>query len=101
MFYINRLNRMKSLHIIVSGRVQGVWFRDFVIQSCLEYPDVTGFVQNKTDGTVEILFEGKQHDLEVLLKQAKVGPPHARVEDVKAIWNDIDERKYKRFSRLN
>ncbi len=73
------------LHAMVSGRVQGVYFRSFVQEQAAEL-DLTGWVRNRWDGSVEVTAEGPQHRLEVLLKALHQGPPSARVEGVDSAW---------------
>lgn len=74
-------------HVYISGRVQGVFFRDFTHSEaiCL---GLTGWVKNLPDGRVEILAEGEKEDLEKLLTGLKRGPPGARVSNVEVIWED-------------
>lgn len=75
-----------SLHAIVRGRVQGVYFRAFVEYhaTCL---GLTGFVCNVPGGrTVEVHAEGEKKQLEELLAHLRVGPPEARVDKVEVKW---------------
>lgn len=63
---------------VVSGRVQGVWFRE----SCRRQADrlaVAGSVRNLADGRVEIEAEGPRTAVESLLRWARSGPPRAQV----------------------
>ena len=67
---------------MVSGRVQGVWFRD----SCREEAqlrDVAGWVRNNSDGSVEAVFEGSDTDVAALINWMKHGPSRAYVTDVR------------------
>lgn len=75
------------LHAYVSGRVQGVFFRDFTCNEA-SYLGLTGWVKNLLDGRVEVLAEGEKEDLEKLLTKLKQGPPGARVKNVEVIWED-------------
>lgn len=66
---------------IVSGRVQGVWYRASTRERALEL-GLCGYAKNRADGTVEVLAKGKSaalHELELWLWQ---GPSAARVVDV-------------------
>lgn len=68
-------------HVVVRGRVQGVFFRD----SCrheAERHQVAGWVRNDPDGTVAALFEGRPAAVDRLVAWCREGPPHARVERV-------------------
>jgi acylphosphatase len=73
------------LHALVSGRVQGVSFRYFVLEQAAEL-DVNGWVRNRWDGSVEVAAEGPRHKLEQLLQLLRQGPPMAKVEDVDFSW---------------
>jgi acylphosphatase len=73
------------LHAQISGRVQGVYFRDSTQREAARLA-LTGWVKNKADGSVEVLAEGPKPQLETLLKFLQVGPTHARVEKVSADW---------------
>jgi acylphosphatase len=68
-------------HVVVSGRVQGVFFRDSVRRLAAEQ-GVAGWVRNTWDGTVEAVFEGEPDAVERLVEFCREGPSGARVEDV-------------------
>ncbi len=77
---------MSRLAATVYGRVQGVAFRYFV-QIHARRLGVTGYARNRADGySVEVRAEGGQADLEALLAQLRIGPPHSRVVRVDADW---------------
>ncbi|HDM36361.1 MAG TPA: acylphosphatase [Candidatus Syntrophoarchaeum butanivorans] len=76
-----------SLHIIVSGKVQGVFFR-YATRSVGEELGLDGWVRNLYDGRVEIMAEGERDKLERLLEFAHRGPPAARVDEVRYEWGD-------------
>ncbi|MCM8821082.1 MAG: acylphosphatase [Candidatus Omnitrophica bacterium] len=63
---------MKRVHIVISGRVQGVGFRFYTRDIALE-TGVKGWVKNKYDGTVEVVAEGKQEEIDKFLKKLKEG----------------------------
>jgi len=73
------------LHAIVHGRVQGVNFR-YHTQSQAQALDLTGWVANRPDGTVEVVAEGPRPALEQLLLFLQQGPSQARVDRVDAEW---------------
>lgn len=77
----------KRIHIIVSGRVQGVSFR-FGTKRHAKKLDITGYVMNKDDGTVEIIAEGEETNLKELIRWCMKGPFLARVEDIKTEWKE-------------
>jgi acylphosphatase len=64
---------------VVSGRVQGVWFRESTRRRAEEL-GVAGWVRNLPDGRVEALFEGPPAAVESALAFVREGPPLARVE---------------------
>ena len=68
--------------IQISGRVQNVGFRYFVVMKAGEY-QITGTVKNKPDGTVVVEAEGTQEKLDIFLVDLEKGPGWARVDDVK------------------
>jgi acylphosphatase len=76
------------LRIFVSGRVQGVFFRAATADEA-DQLGIKGFARNRSDGTVEIVAEGKRKHLEMLLAWAHTGPRHARVDDVTAEWGEF------------
>jgi acylphosphatase len=71
----------RRIHVIVKGRVQGVFFRKTTVQEA-ERLGLSGWVKNRSDGTVEIQAEGTEEALEAFLAFCRRGPQHARVEDV-------------------
>jgi acylphosphatase len=81
------------VHVAVTGRVQGVWFRD----SCRERArseGVGGFVRNRADGAVEAEFEGPSAAVERMVAWCRTGPPRARVDavDVATVPTSGDRR---------
>ena len=76
------------LHLIVSGRVQGVGFRYSTYDKAKEFA-VAGWVRNTASGEVEIMAEGKQENLQMLAAWARQGPPSAHVTRVGEEWTDF------------
>jgi len=72
-------------HAIITGKVQGVWFR-VETQQAARSQGVTGWVRNKMDGSVEAVFEGDEADIQATLSWCHNGPPHARVDEVAVTW---------------
>ena len=73
---------MKSkIHVIISGRVQGVWFRANTKDKA-EQLGIGGWVRNTTDGNVEAVFEGDEENIKEMLEWCHHGPPSAKVENV-------------------
>lgn len=74
---------MKSVFIIVSGRVQGVGFRYFALHKAHEL-NITGWVKNSGTGTVEIEATGEAVDLQTFTEWMKSGPTRAIVKTFSA-----------------
>ena len=73
------------LHAVITGRVQGVGFRFFVIRNAKQL-GLLGWVRNRTDGAVEIVAEGDKQDLQRLVSKLKTGPSTAWVENISIQW---------------
>jgi acylphosphatase len=69
------------VHIVISGLVQGVFFRHYTRKYAIQY-DLTGWVKNRTDGKVEAIFEGDAHQVELMIDWCRSGPPSARISEV-------------------
>ena len=76
----------ERLHCVVIGDVQGVGFRYFLIRRAQSL-GLSGWVQNRDDGTVEFVAEGSRSDLEQLERAAREGPRMARVTAVEVSWS--------------
>ncbi|MCF6204108.1 MAG: acylphosphatase [Methylococcaceae bacterium] len=72
---------MKTIHLIVSGRVQGVYFRAFTKKHAIKL-GITGFVCNKENGDVEIVAQADQENLDKFINWCHKGPLIAKVENV-------------------
>jgi acylphosphatase len=72
---------MKTLHLIIRGRVQGVFYRDSMRREAQRLL-VSGWVRNRDDGTVEAIAHGSAESVDALVQWAHRGPEHARVERV-------------------
>lgn len=72
---------MVRYRVLVSGRVQGVYYRDTCRQLALQ-SGVRGWVRNLPDGRVEAVFEGPPGDVQQLVDWARRGPRAAAVSDV-------------------
>ena len=67
-----------TLHLVIHGRVQGVFFRESMRQQA-DSLGVTGWARNRTDGTVEAVIQGSADAVDTLLQWARRGPPLAQV----------------------
>lgn len=72
---------MSCLHLLISGKVQGVWFRESMRQEALAN-GATGWVRNLPDGKVEAVVCGNEEAVQALLNWAKKGPPLSRVDGI-------------------
>lgn len=74
-------------HLIISGRVQGVYFRAETCDQAAAL-GLTGWVRNKPDRTVEVVVEGSRENVEKLIGWCRQGPPMAEVSSVTVTWKD-------------
>ena len=88
------MEEIKTLHIIVSGKVQGVYFR----VSCVDIAQkigIGGWVRNLPDSRVEIMASGSFSKMDEFLKWSYQGPVGARVDNV-----DIEEKSFQAFEKF-
>ena len=71
-------------HLRVTGRVQGVWFRESCRQVAARL-GVAGTARNRADGSVEVVVEGRPSEVEALVAWCREGPPGADVTDVEVV----------------
>ena len=72
---------MTAKRVVISGRVQGVWFRGWA-QETAQRLKVDGWIRNRRDGTVEAVFCGEPEAVQAMLEARWRGPPMARVMDI-------------------
>ncbi len=72
---------IKTLHLVMHGRVQGVWYRDAMRREA-EKLGVHGWCRNRADGTVEAVLQGDSAAVDALLAWARRGPELAQVSRV-------------------
>jgi len=75
-------------HVVVSGDVQGVFFRQETKREA-EAHRVHGWVRNRGDGAVEAVFEGEEQDVKALIAFCKRGPLRAKVATVDGKWENF------------
>lgn len=73
--------KLRRIHAIVHGRVQGVFFRDYTRRQAVEL-GLSGWVRNLPDRTVETEFEGEDDKVRQMLSWLSAGSPMAEVTDV-------------------
>jgi acylphosphatase len=79
------------VHVLISGRVQGVWYRASTKQKA-DALGIIGWVRNTAEGNVEAVFEGEQAVIDEMITWCWQGPPQARVSDIKILRSRSDER---------
>jgi len=72
---------VKRIHLIISGRVQGVGFRYFCLEQA-ERLGITGHAQNRSDGSVEVEAQGTEEKLEQFATAVSIGPRQARITNI-------------------
>ena len=71
----------RTVHAVVTGRVQGVGFRAFVLDEA-STRGLRGWVRNRSDGAVEALFSGPHTSVDAVIVACRSGPVLSRVADV-------------------
>lgn len=87
-----------TIHLAITGRVQGVGFRESM-RMVAQALDVTGWVRNLADGSVEAIVQGDEALVERLIAWCHNGPPGANVRYVDAQLRESSET-FIAFSRL-
>ncbi|KAF5423844.1 MAG: acylphosphatase [Methanosarcinales archaeon] len=75
------------VHLIVSGRVQGVFFRHNTMKKAVEL-GLKGWVMNLPDGNVEAVFEGIPQRVHEMIRWCHMGPTFADVKNVQEEWEE-------------
>ncbi len=81
----------QQINIVISGRVQGVMFRQSV-KSFAEANNICGFAENTQGGDVKIIAQGEPDDLLALFSYCHTGPLLAKVKSIKGEWSEIGEK---------
>jgi acylphosphatase len=79
---------MKNVHVSVTGRVQGVWFRAWTCDQAASR-GLNGWVRNRPDGSVQAVLSGPDNDVDAMLDVLWQGPPTANVTSVQS--EDLDD----------
>lgn len=90
---------MKRVSLKVTGRVQGVFFRQSTADQA-RLLGLTGWVANQDDGSVKIDAQGPVEKLESLILWCRKGPPSAKVDDVQMEWIEQLNSEFSRFEIL-
>jgi acylphosphatase len=81
--------------VMITGKVQGVCFRAET-QRAAKQRNVQGWVRNRSNGSVEALFEGDEPSVKAMLEWCRQGSPFSRVHHVDAKW-ETDMDNFVRF----
>lgn len=92
-------DQLKSVHLVVEGRVQAVGFRYFTLQLAQSL-HINGWVHNCGDGSVEIKAEGTEKQIQAFIKGLKKGNTFSRVQNVSLYTYDHPEH-FSSFKILN
>lgn len=71
----------KSWHLTISGRVQGVGYRDWAVRAACSFR-IDGWVRNRSNGMVEMVAQGVDADVSRFIEACRSGPTLARVDDI-------------------
>ncbi len=71
----------KTVHLVIRGRVQGVWYRDSMRREA-EKQGVSGWVRNRADGSVEAVFAGPAATVDEMVRWCEHGPANAEVSGI-------------------
>ena len=88
----------QRLRLFVTGRVQGVFFRQSLKAKSIQN-NIFGWVKNLQDGRVECLLEGNEKNISVLVEWANSGPANAIVENVE-VNNEKFDNEFTKFDVL-
>ncbi len=90
---------MVTYHLIISGKVQGVWYRDWTVEQALDI-GLKGWVRNLKNGNVEAVIQGEIEIVELMLEKCHTGSKLSNVKDVESqriesddIFTDFEKRK--------
>ena len=81
----------KRVHLVVSGLVQGVGFRYYVVKAA-QRNGATGWVKNLHDGRVEAVAEGEEKQLQEFLAAVRKGPMFSQVKEVQVEWQESQDQ---------
>ncbi len=89
---------MKRYHLFISGKVQGVWYRQSMLHEAIKL-GIKGWVKNLSDGRVEAVIEGEEDALKKLINWCQIGPPEAIVNNVEII-EEVTTSEFSSFKIL-
>ena len=90
--------KQQRVHIIVSGKVQGVFFRQ-ALKVIAKKNNVFGWVRNLPDKRVEAILEGHSKSVNSVLEWARIGPANSHVDDIE-VSNEEFKNEFSTFEVL-
>ncbi|WP_294191526.1 acylphosphatase [uncultured Sphingomonas sp.] len=83
--------------LVVTGRVQGVFFRDWTVEQARAL-GLDGWVRNRADGSVEMVVAGAPEMVETMTARVRQGSPASRVDDI-AVSDDVSGERLDSFEK--
>ena len=90
--------KQQRVHLLVSGKVQGVFFRQ-ALKVVAKKNNVLGLVRNLKDGRVEAILEGDNKSTNSVIEWTRVGPANSRVDDIE-VSNEEFKNEFSTFDVL-
>ena len=90
--------KQQRVHLLVSGKVQGVFFRQ-ALKVIAKKNNVLGWVRNLKDGRVEAILEGDNKSTNSVIEWARIGPANSRVDDIE-MSNEEFKNEFSTFDVL-
>ena len=90
--------KQQRVHLLVSGKVQGVFFRQ-ALKVVAKKNNVLGWVRNLKDRRVEVVLEGDNKSINLVIEWARIGPANSRVDDIE-VSNEEFKNEFLTFEVL-
>jgi len=90
--------KQQRVHLLVSGKVQGVFFRQ-ALKVVAKKNNVLGCVRNLKDGCVEAILEGDNKSINSVIEWTRIGPANSRVDDIE-VSNEEFKNEFSTFDVL-
>ena len=90
--------KQQRVHLLVSGKVQGVFFRQ-ALKVVAKKNNVLGWVRNLKDRRVEVVLEGDNKSINSVIEWARIGPANSRVDDIE-VGNEEFKNEFLTFEVL-
>ncbi|MFD2264288.1 acylphosphatase [Lacibacterium aquatile] len=88
---------MRTVHVMIKGRVQGVGYRDWTVRTAKRH-GLSGWVRNRMDGSVEAVFSGDELAVSAMLADCQRGPSISQVTEI--VTSDAEAPSASGFERL-